>query len=120
MDKRLKTIRAAHFRHTVYYEEPKKRTGDHGESILDWENCERSDKLKAAVIPLSGNELVLARQLVGNATYRVECRWIDAQLNGRIRTEDGKELYIGHHENVEERRILSVLTCAEEVTADVC
>ena len=119
MDKRLQTIRAAQFRHMVFYEEPTTKTGDHGQKIVDWQNPAKRVKLRAAVVPLAGNELVLARQLVANATYRVACRWIDAKINGRIQTEDGKELYIGHHENVEERRILSVLTCAEEVTADV-
>lgn len=80
---------------------------------------DRVCRIRAAIEPLSGNELAIAQQVVANVTHRIRARW-----NAAVRPEmwlvrsDGAKYHIRSAINVDERNA-SLEILAIESTAPI-
>lgn len=82
----------------------------YGQVTDNWTDLE---KIQASVTTLSGRELEFARQIVADATHRIEHRYYSL-LGVKMRYKFGSRIFhIGHLDNVEQRGVKHVALCAE-------
>jgi SPP1 family predicted phage head-tail adaptor len=101
------------FRHHVSIEQNQPTTGSRGESLPNWTTVLAG--VPAAIEPLSGRQLELARQMVTNATHKITTRYhpnIEA-VNYRILWND-HTFTIGLVIDPDFRHRQLVMTCYEE------
>ena len=84
--------------------------GDRGEPIYSW--VPLYDDVPASIEALTGREVETARQLMPEATYKVNMRYHDINTQDRIVHGD-MVLQIGHINNVDQRNRWQVLLCSE-------
>jgi len=106
-------MRARSYRHTVDIQTVTESTADaYGGTTKTWATVET---VQAAVTPLSGNELTIARQASERVTHRVEMHYM-ATVVPRARLKYGdRVLNVESVLNTEERDRQLVVMCAEVV-----
>lgn len=110
---------SAHFdteilRHWITLEENQPEAPDtRGQTVANW--VKKFSAFPAAVEPLSGRPLELARQLVVNATHRITMRFLPGveAVTWRVVFE-GVNYTIGNVQNPDNRDRKLVLTCFTE------
>jgi SPP1 family predicted phage head-tail adaptor len=104
-------MRGGRLRHKLVYEEPTVTQDSRGEDVSEWNTIHTP---WAEVRPLSGNELVLARQQAPRTTHEVRTRGpLAVRSIGRFRW-GSRLLYVEGSLNDGERNIERVSLCREE------
>lgn len=108
-------MRGGTLRHRLTYQEPAVTQNARGEDEKTWNEVA---PLWAEVQPLSGNELVLARQQAARATHSVKTRGaVTVKSIGRFFWQGqfgSRILYVEGSVDTEERTIERVTLCREE------
>ena len=106
-------MRARSYRHTVDVQTITESTANaYGATTKTWATV---DTVQAAITPLSGNELTIARQASERVTHRVEMHYSSVVVpKARLKYGD-RVLNIEGVTNTEERDRTLVVMCAEEV-----
>lgn len=101
------------FQRVILEQRQEQSVGSRGEGVYVWNIV--NSALPAAVCPLTGRELELARQILPNASHKITIRYLAgvSVVTWRV-VFDSQHYYIGHVQNVEQRDRVLVLTCTTE------
>jgi len=106
-------MRARAYRHTVNIQTVTESTANvYGETTKTWTTAETA---QAAITPLSGNELLLAKQASERVTHRVEMHYTSTVVPRARLTYGDRVLNVESVLNTEERGRQLVVMCSEEV-----
>lgn len=107
--------RVGSLRHFITVEKPvKQSTDDRGRPVINWETL--IEGMPASISMLSGSEVETARQLVPEATVRIEFH-ADSRITSQMRfTYQGRIFYIGFIDPVALANRWMVCTCSEDLT----
>lgn len=107
-------MRAGQLRHRIEFQERNEARGAQGGVVESWTTLAFR---WAKIIPLAGQELINAQQIVNTVTHRVELRyWVDLTAKLRI-VFKGRIFGIENVMNLNERNIEHHCFCTEEVAA---
>lgn len=107
-------IKSGELKHRIQIYSPPTGIDSRGRSTGDWNKVA---EVNAHLKTLSGDEAVLARQLVSRATHQIKLRYqrkftLSPKHEIRFR---GRRFSIGHVENVEEENVEWIATAIEDV-----
>lgn len=115
-----KRHRVGKLRHRAWIQEKRTPTppdpteDERGQTIYSWENV-FSERVPIGIQRLHGGELERARQLQAGATHRVEMRYLPGITHHQRFKLDGRALYIGEIDNLDEANRFLVLICEEQI-----
>jgi len=109
-------IYAGQLRNMVALQSYTASTGDRGQAVRTWSTYAT---VPAAVEPLAGRKLELARQLVETATHKVSIRFHSLlTVKDRIVLASGKVLHIGNVNDAFTVGLSMELICTEQIGGD--
>lgn len=107
-------VNTEQFRHHVTIQENQPTgTGSRGESLTNWVDVYKA--VPAAIQPLTGRELELAKAQMVNATHRITTRYLPnvSAINWRIQWQ-GETFTIGYVQNPDYRNRVLIITAYSE------
>ena len=88
--------------------------GDRGQPVGSW--VELYPRVACDLVPLSGDQLEITRQLVAKASHKVTIRYHAGITAGMRVTYQGRHFVIGHVGDGDFRKHYLELTCVEQAT----